>query len=130
MKYKVGYIYDPIYDVNIYYIPKSNVNVLKDFISRRYNHNYDCERPLYDGKTIACPSKDKFDYIIAMANMNKTPLRLAQLAHECLHVALYVLDEHGVKYDGDNSEQLNYYHQWLFQQCLECKSSRSIRYNL
>jgi len=127
MKYKVGHIYDPIYDVNIYYIPKSNVDILKDFISKRYNHNYNYERSMYDGRTIAYSNGVVTDYIIAMANVNKTPLRLAQLSHECLHVALYVLDNHGVKYDGDNSEQLNYYHQWLFQQCLEYKKFKEYK---
>jgi len=44
-------------------------------------------------------------YVIWVRKRNMFP----ELAHECLHAAMYLFDNKGIKYDGDNSEQLAYF---------------------
>ena len=120
MKYQVVHIFDEVYRTNIYYLPKSNCLVLSDFTKRQFGAEEE-EKSGYDGRTLGYRKDGVVSYVIAMAETNKTPKRLSQLAHECLHASLYILEDHGVQYDGDNSEQLTYHVQWLFRKCLEKK---------
>jgi len=120
VKYKVGHIFDEIYRTNIYFIPKANIPIIKDFVKIQFDSDYE-ESPRFDGRTLGFSNGKTIDYIIAMRDFNKGIVNLSSLTHECLHVSLFILDDHGVDYNGENSEQLNYHLQWLFRKCLECK---------
>jgi hypothetical protein len=39
------------------------------------------------------------------------------LVHEAVHCALSIFDDKGVKYSGDNDEQLAYFVEWLCREC-------------
>ena len=121
MKYKVGHIFDEIYRTNVYFIPKADIPIIKDFVKIQFDSEYD-ESPRFGGRTLGFNNGENLDYIIAMKDFKKSTVSLSSLAHECLHVSLFVLDDHDVKYDGDNCEQLNYHLQWLFRKCLECEN--------
>lgn len=42
---------------------------------------------------------------------------LNTLAHEAMHLTIYVLMTRGIDATKDNHEQYCYYHGWLFEQC-------------
>lgn len=41
------------------------------------------------------------------------------VSHEALHMAVFILDFVGVKYDADNHEALAYFHEYLFRRVSE-----------
>lgn len=127
MKFKVGHIYDEIYKKNIYFIPNGNNRALKEFIRIQFNGIYDEDRD-FAGRTSNYFYNGLDYYIITLKKLNNKPKSLSYLAHECLHVSLYILDNCGVDYDGDNCEQLNYHFEWLFKKCLEHKKWKEYDY--
>ena len=40
--------------------------------------------------------------------------------HECIHAAIWVLTNRGVKFDYDNDETIAYYVSWIFNNLKEC----------
>lgn len=79
------------------------------FIRKRYG---DKDRIGSDAEaaTLAYTVKDTSEeYILWFGNIPTA----STIAHECLHLALFVLRSHDVKYTPDNSDQLCYYLGWL-----------------
>lgn len=106
-------IYIDLYKAPIYYL----TNVPEEIAKKRFSHfgfnphwhgsvgkSMSCE--FENGNIIyGCYLKDKKDFAV--------------LAHEALHIAFFIFQDRGIKFDIENSEPLNYLVEYIVTQFLK-----------
>jgi len=118
-KLKVGRFYVDIYRVNIYLLPWCENISLSKWIKNQFGFDYHCDNS-YAGRTTEIITKDRpTDYVISIDNWKWTNLYMGCLSHECLHIAMFILEQRKVLFDGANSEQLTYLQEFLLRKCLD-----------
>lgn len=102
---KPVYYHCSTFNINFYFHIGWSVEDFAAYAKKSYNYVRNSEY----GDGTCLPLGDKgSDHSTAYAIWIRNKNAHSILAHECLHAALFIFDDIGVKYDGDNSEALCY----------------------
>lgn len=71
------------------------------------------------GEVVRIDPDNGLIYFVRMDSFEPTPGDISVLCHECLHAAINILNDCGVKEEGGPDEVLCYVHEYIFKNALE-----------
>lgn len=112
-KIKVKSYYIDLYKKEVSFILGGSEKEAKEYFLK--NYGYDLNSEEFDGIAIEFVKNGLRKYYVWARFKTNYPV----ISHECLHVAMYILEAVGFKLDYDNPEPLNYLHEHIFNLALK-----------
>lgn len=124
MKLKIIKIHEKMYGIPLRLII-APWEEYKTHIKKTYGFT-ESEQRFFGGMSYLVTSENKGEAegIIWMPSFDNSMDSISTLAHECLHIAIRVLDKMGVITNIDNQEPLCYLQQYYFKAALEKMQKR------
>lgn len=117
-KHYIGWFYDEIYRANIHIIWPVSQSQLNEYSKKQFDIEID-DQGDFGGRTVLLNKDDIVAIILAMPDLLKTPEWYSRLAHECLHLTSFVLEERNLYFNKDSDEAWAYYLESSMRRILE-----------
>jgi len=107
--YKSLYVYDTCFRASIYLVyPKKGELTKVDiqtFLSKTFSLKYDLGEVDFNGKCLQLDGLNNGAHVIFLRKWKRSAEWVSTLVHECFHATEQILDDRGVKYTVDQSNE-------------------------